>query len=157
HARRWTLRPAPRRLERRHRNGAVSCREPARVRGLRWPRSGRALSPLAARGVSVLHRAVPRDHRRHGPRAGACAMAPAAVLRLARPRGARSGSPVARRAGGDVLLRAARGCRRVGRGGGPHYTASAIPTLWRNSLIKKQLIESCADRLLAHAMLQSGG
>jgi hypothetical protein len=25
---------------------------------------------------------------------------------------------------------------------GAHYTASAIPTLWRNSLIKKQLIES---------------
>ncbi|TLZ23975.1 MAG: hypothetical protein E6K25_16825 [Gammaproteobacteria bacterium] len=40
---------------------------------------------------------------------------------------------------------------------GAHYTASAIPTLWRNSLIKKQLIESCADRLLAHAMLQAGG
>jgi len=40
---------------------------------------------------------------------------------------------------------------------GAHYTASAIPTLWRNSLIKKQLIESCADRLLAHAMLQFGG
>src|SRR6266513_2724887 len=37
---------------------------------------------------------------------------------------------------------------------GAHYTASAIPTLWRNSLIKKQLIESCADRLLARAMLQ---
>src|SRR6266850_1696336 len=32
---------------------------------------------------------------------------------------------------------------------GAHYTASAIPTLWRNSLIKKQLIESSADRLLA--------
>jgi ADP-ribosyl-[dinitrogen reductase] hydrolase len=40
---------------------------------------------------------------------------------------------------------------------GAHYTASAIPTLWRNSLIKKQLIESCADRLLAHAMLQFSG
>ena len=40
---------------------------------------------------------------------------------------------------------------------GAHYTASAVPTLWRNSLIKKQLIESCADRLLAHAMLQFGG
>ena len=37
---------------------------------------------------------------------------------------------------------------------GAHYTASAIPTLWCNSLIKKHLIESCADRLLAHAMLQ---
>ena len=37
---------------------------------------------------------------------------------------------------------------------GAHYTASAIPTLWRNSLIKKQLIVSSADRLLAHAMLE---
>ncbi|HEY0767609.1 MAG TPA: ADP-ribosylglycohydrolase family protein [Steroidobacteraceae bacterium] len=36
---------------------------------------------------------------------------------------------------------------------GAHYTASAIPTLWRNSLIKKQLIESSADRLLARALL----
>jgi ADP-ribosyl-[dinitrogen reductase] hydrolase len=40
---------------------------------------------------------------------------------------------------------------------GAHYTASAIPALWRNSLIKKQLIESCADRLLAHAMMQLSG
>jgi len=40
---------------------------------------------------------------------------------------------------------------------GAHYTASAIPTLWRNSLIKKQLIENCADRLLAHAMMQLSG
>jgi hypothetical protein len=28
--------------------------------------------------------------------------------------------------------------------------------LWRNSLMKKQLIEACADRLLAHAMLELG-
>ena len=40
---------------------------------------------------------------------------------------------------------------------GAHYTSSAIPTLWRNSLIKKQLIESSADRLLAHAMLEFSG
>jgi ADP-ribosyl-[dinitrogen reductase] hydrolase len=39
---------------------------------------------------------------------------------------------------------------------GAHYTAGAIPTLWRNSLMKKQLIESTADRLLAHAMLELG-
>jgi ADP-ribosyl-[dinitrogen reductase] hydrolase len=39
---------------------------------------------------------------------------------------------------------------------GAHYTASAIPTLWRNSLMKQQLIESCADRLLAQAMLDFG-
>src|SRR5207237_8233064 len=39
---------------------------------------------------------------------------------------------------------------------GAHYTASAIPTLWRNSLIKKQLIERCGDRLRARSMVQSG-
>jgi len=40
---------------------------------------------------------------------------------------------------------------------GAHYTASAIPTLWRNSLMKKQLIEASADKLLAHALLELGG
>lgn len=40
---------------------------------------------------------------------------------------------------------------------GAHYSAGAIPTLWRNSLMKKQLIEECADRLLAHAMLELAG
>jgi ADP-ribosylglycohydrolase len=36
---------------------------------------------------------------------------------------------------------------------GAHYTASAVPTLWRNSLMKKDLLEGFADRLLAHALL----
>ena len=46
---------------------------------------------------------------------------------------------------------------RAGALAGAHYTAGAIPTLWRNSLMKKQLIEECADRLLAHAMLELAG
>jgi ADP-ribosylglycohydrolase len=37
---------------------------------------------------------------------------------------------------------------------GAHYTASAIPTLWRNSLMKRQLIEGSADQLLAHALVE---
>lgn len=40
---------------------------------------------------------------------------------------------------------------------GAHYTASAIPALWRNSLMKQRLIEGFADRLLAHALLELGG
>jgi ADP-ribosylglycohydrolase len=36
---------------------------------------------------------------------------------------------------------------------GAHYTASAIPALWRNSLMKQELIEGFTDRLLAHALL----
>jgi ADP-ribosyl-[dinitrogen reductase] hydrolase len=39
---------------------------------------------------------------------------------------------------------------------GAHYTASAIPTLWRNSLMKLQLIEGFADRLLAQALVELG-
>ena len=40
---------------------------------------------------------------------------------------------------------------------GAHYTASAIPALWRNSLMKQGLIESFGDRLLTHALLELGG
>ncbi|MGH8267892.1 MAG: ADP-ribosylglycohydrolase family protein [Steroidobacteraceae bacterium] len=40
---------------------------------------------------------------------------------------------------------------------GAHYTAGAIPTLWRNSLMKQQLIEGCADRLLTHALVTLSG
>ena len=40
---------------------------------------------------------------------------------------------------------------------GAHYSASAIPALWRNSLMKQGLIEGFADRLLAHALLELGG
>jgi ADP-ribosyl-[dinitrogen reductase] hydrolase len=39
---------------------------------------------------------------------------------------------------------------------GAHYGAAAIPAAWRNSLMKKQLIEDYADRLLAHALLELG-
>jgi ADP-ribosylglycohydrolase len=39
---------------------------------------------------------------------------------------------------------------------GAHYTASAIPTMWRNSLMKKQMLEDFADQLFAHAMLELG-
>lgn len=40
---------------------------------------------------------------------------------------------------------------------GAHYTAGAIPTMWRNSLTKLQLLEGFADRLLTHALLELGG
>jgi ADP-ribosyl-[dinitrogen reductase] hydrolase len=40
---------------------------------------------------------------------------------------------------------------------GAHYTASAVPTLWHKSLMKLELLESMADRLLAHALLGLAG
>jgi ADP-ribosylglycohydrolase len=36
---------------------------------------------------------------------------------------------------------------------GAHYGVNAIPAQWRSSLIRKDLIEGLADRLLAHAMV----
>jgi len=40
---------------------------------------------------------------------------------------------------------------------GAHYAVNAIPASWRNSLMEKELIGNCADRLLAHALLGLGG
>ena len=40
---------------------------------------------------------------------------------------------------------------------GAHYTSSAIPALWRNSLMKLPLVEGFADRLLAHALVELAG
>ena len=44
----------------------------------------------------------------------------------------------------------------VGALAGAHYSAAAIPAPWRNGLMRRQLIEECADRLLAHALLELG-
>jgi ADP-ribosylglycohydrolase len=40
---------------------------------------------------------------------------------------------------------------------GAHYGAGAIPAPWRNSLLRGQLIENCADRLLEHALVELAG
>jgi ADP-ribosyl-[dinitrogen reductase] hydrolase len=39
---------------------------------------------------------------------------------------------------------------------GAHYSANAIPVPWRDGLMKRQLLENSADRLLAHALLGLG-
>jgi ADP-ribosyl-[dinitrogen reductase] hydrolase len=39
---------------------------------------------------------------------------------------------------------------------GAHYTQSAIPVMWRNSLMKLDLLEGFADRLLTHALVEFG-
>ena len=36
---------------------------------------------------------------------------------------------------------------------GAHYGASSIPPAWRSGLMQKDLLEDCADRLLAHALV----
>jgi len=39
---------------------------------------------------------------------------------------------------------------------GAHYGASAIPASWRNALMRHELLETTADRLLAQALLELG-
>jgi ADP-ribosylglycohydrolase len=39
---------------------------------------------------------------------------------------------------------------------GAHYGQSAIPALWRNSLMKLELLEGFADRVLTHALVEFG-
>ena len=39
---------------------------------------------------------------------------------------------------------------------GAHYGVGAIPSAWRESLLRRPLIETCADRLLAHALTRMG-
>jgi ADP-ribosylglycohydrolase len=40
---------------------------------------------------------------------------------------------------------------------GAHYSAGAIPTKWRKSLMKLELLEGFADQLLAHALVDFSG
>jgi ADP-ribosylglycohydrolase len=40
---------------------------------------------------------------------------------------------------------------------GAHYGIGAIPATWRTSLVRGELIEGLADRLLAHAMVTMAG
>ncbi len=39
---------------------------------------------------------------------------------------------------------------------GAHYSAGAVPTMWRNSLMRLELLEDFADRLLTHTLLEFG-
>jgi ADP-ribosyl-[dinitrogen reductase] hydrolase len=40
---------------------------------------------------------------------------------------------------------------------GAHYGVSGIPGIWRNSLMKHDLVIETADRLLTHALVTLGG
>jgi ADP-ribosyl-[dinitrogen reductase] hydrolase len=76
----------------------------------------------------------------------------AALDALARTANFRDAVLAAANLGGDSDVTAS----VTGALAGAHYTASAIPALWRNSLMKHGLIESFADRLLTHALVQLG-
>jgi ADP-ribosylglycohydrolase len=86
--------------------------------------------------------------RRAGATAGSALAAALEVF--ARTDNFRDAVLAAANLGGNSDVMAGAGGARAGA----HYTASAVPTLWRNSLMKKDLLESFADRLLAHALLR---
>jgi ADP-ribosylglycohydrolase len=107
-----------------------------------------ALSGAAKSAILAPLRSVP---------AGAAAGRAPAALAAARDTFARSANfrdaiLTAANLGGDSDVVTA----ACGALAGAHYSAGAIPTLWRNSLMKKQLLESTADRLLAHALISLG-
>lgn len=65
----------------------------------------------------------------------------------------REGALAAANLGGDCDAVAS----AFGALGGAYYSAAAIPATWRNTLIKKDLIEGLGDRLLTRAMVDLGG
>ena len=127
----------------------AACR--ALARALHAALSGEEKAAIVARATAA---AGPPAHSGAGAAAaGKASAALAAILEVFdRTRNFRDAVLAAANLGGDSDVVGA----ACGALAGAHYTAGAIPTMWRNSLMKKQLIESCADRLLAHAMLELG-
>jgi ADP-ribosyl-[dinitrogen reductase] hydrolase len=109
-------------------------------------------APEALGVIAATSGAAPPPAAAVGIRAGATARSAlaAALDAFARTDNFRDAVLAAANLGGnsDVMAGA------CGALAGAHYTASAVPTLWRNSLMKKDLLESFADRLLAHALLR---
>jgi len=125
----------------------ASCRTLARA--LHAALSGQPRNAVLAQAPGRAHGA--------GAHATAGASAPqalaAAVDAFARTQNFRDAVLAAANLGGNSDVIAA----VTGALAGAHYTASSIPTLWRNSLMKRQLIEGFADRLLAHALTELAG
>ena len=107
-----------------------------------------ASTRLAATAVGVPADGAANPGRRGG--ATARSALAAALDAFARTDNLRDAVLAAANLGGNSDVMAA----ACGALAGAHYTASAVPTLWRNSLMKKDLLESFADRLLAHALLR---
>jgi ADP-ribosylglycohydrolase len=90
---------------------------------------------------------------RTGTGGGAPAVLAAAVAAFGATANFRDAILYAANLGGDSDVVAA----VCGQLAGAYYTVKAIPTSWHNSLMHKELIADCADRLLAHAMLGLSG
>lgn len=86
------------------------------------------------------------------PRGDVLAILEAALVSFESTHGFREGALFAANLGGDCDVVAA----VFGQLGGAYHGVSAIPGVWRNSLMRKDLLEEFADRLLAHALERLG-
>lgn len=116
-----------------------------------------ALSGLPKAAIPAAAAALARGQPPRAPAPAAADTAPEALAAaldvFARTQNFRDAVLVAANLGGnsDVVASV------CGALAGAHYAVSAIPATWRSGLLKQDLIESCADRLLAHALLDLGG
>lgn len=76
----------------------------------------------------------------------------AALRVFARTRNFREGALQAVNLGGDADVTGS----VYGQLAGAYYGAAAIPVTWRAAILRRELIEGLADRLLAHALTQLG-
>lgn len=118
----------------------------------RAPPSAPAPAPAAASAPALVSApgAVPGGALVPGHSASAALAAAADVF--ARARNFREAVLAAANLGGNSDVMAA----VCGALAGAHFGAGAIPAAWRKGLLQEEMIESFADRLLAHALLELG-
>jgi len=109
-----------------------------------------APAPAAAPALAAATGALPGGAVVPGHSAPAALAAAADVF--ARARNFREAVLAAANLGGNSDVVAA----VCGALAGAHYGAGAIPAAWRKGLLQEELIESFADRLLAHALIELG-
>jgi ADP-ribosyl-[dinitrogen reductase] hydrolase len=121
-----------------------ACR--ALARALHAALSGRPKPAILAAA------AVPADPPAGASAQGAPAALAAALQAFERTANFREAVLAAANLGGNSDVIAA----TCGAIAGAHYYASAIPALWRDSLMQRAWLEGYADRLLTHALLGLG-
>ena len=108
----------------------------------------------AARGAGALRRVVraPRCRRKSPAAAESCRRSRRRSGRFTAARRFREGALLAANLGRDSDVVAA----AYGQIAGAYHGVSAIPGIWRNSLMKQEVVIDSADRLLTHALVTLG-
>jgi ADP-ribosylglycohydrolase len=109
--------------------------------------------PTATTAAAAAHQAAPRasaDDAAGAPAQSAQAALETAMDVFARTRNFREAILAAANLGGNSDVVSA----TCGALAGAHYGVGEIPAAWRNGLLKRELIEGFADRLLSHALLE---